>query len=182
GDDEATGGGVYRFSSNMDQSGYQPIQDARWVEGKGSKVYCVAGEPSMIFEMDRNNLNVSNKFEHAAETLPESKQTIDIDGNNIFVAGGEKGVFVYNIKGELKANLTFDDNSITNAVSAEKGKLFISNGEGGVYVAKYKKDEIEVIGKLSLGTNESVNHILLHDDYLYVASGLGGVKMIEIDD
>ncbi len=182
GDDEATGGGVYRFNSNMDQSSYQPVEDARWVEGKGSKVYCVTGDPSMIIVMDRNNLEVSEKFEHAAETLPESKQTIDIDGNNIFVAGGEKGVLVYNTSGELISTLTFDDNSITNAVSAQSGKLFISNGEGGVYVATYKKEEFEVLGKLALNDNESVNHILLHDDYLYVASGLGGVKMIKIED
>ncbi|MEO9871260.1 YncE family protein [Ekhidna sp.] len=182
GDDMSTGGGIYRFNSSMNLDNYEAIEDARWVEGSGSKIYCVSGDPSTISVFDRNNLEIKEKIEHSAKTLPESKQTIDIDDKKIFVAGGEQGVLVYDMDGKLISNLKFDDNSITNAVSAEKGRLFISNGEGGVYVATYDDDDVEIIGKLELGNNESVNHILLHDDYLYVASGLGGVKMIEIDD
>ena len=181
GDNADLGGGVYRFSTAMDLNNYQSIEDARWVVGSGSYIYCLSGEPSKISALDRNNLDLVFTIDHSSETLPEAKQTIDIDDDMIFVAGGEKGVLIYDEDGQLVKNLTFDGNSITNAVSAEKGRLFISNGEGGVYVATYKK-EIEILGKLELNSKESVNHILANGDYLYVASGLGGVKVIEIDD
>jgi len=182
GNDANNGGGVYRFDSGLGSSRYQAVADARWMVGSGSKVFCVTGDPATLLSFDRNNLKQEAEFSHEAQTLPESKMTISIDDDMIFIAGGENGVLVYDFNGNQIAHLTFDSGCITNAVSAEDGKLFISNGESGVYVAGYDDDEVEVIGKLELGAHESVNHILVDKDYLYVASGLGGVKMIEIKD
>lgn len=175
------GGGLYQLSSSLEKKSYQPIEDAKWVSNYGKSMVCVAGAPNMIYSFDKDGLKEEGDFSHEGLPLEEAKMTVDVDKDLVFIAGGENGVLVYNMDGKLEGHITFSDNSITNAVSAEKDRLFISNGEGGVYVASYKKD-IEIIGKLDLDTKESVNHILVHDDYLYVASGLGGVKMIEIID
>ncbi|MEM9340149.1 MAG: hypothetical protein AAGA66_15550, partial [Bacteroidota bacterium] len=72
-----------------------------------------------------------------------------------------------------------EGNFTTNAVSARNNRAFVSNGEGGVYVIRYK-DEIQVLGKLDLGTGASANHVLQFEGHLYIASGLGGIKMIDI--
>ena len=175
------GGGLYQLSSSLQKKGYQPVEDAKWVTSDGKSMVCVAGSPNKIYAFDNDDLKEKDNFSHAGKPLEEAKMTVDVDKDLVFIAGGENGVLIYDMDGNLEGHITFSDNSVTNAVSAEKDRLFISNGEGGVYVASYKKD-IEIIGKLELNTAESVNHILVHDDYLYVASGLGGVKMIEIKD
>jgi len=61
------------------------------------------------------------------------------------------------------------DANLTNAVSAEGDLLFISNGEGGVYVAQadtpFEQDwgetlhAITVLGKLRFNVLQSVNHV-----------------------
>ncbi|MEQ6165675.1 hypothetical protein AAOE16_00655 [Ekhidna sp. MALMAid0563] len=181
GDVASQGGGLYQLSSSLEKKGYQPIEDAKWVTSDGKSMLCVAGAPNKLYTFDKDDLEADDDFDHEGQPLPEAKMTVDVDKDLVFIAGGENGVLVYDLDGNLEGHITFSDNSITNAVSAEKNRLFISNGEGGVYVASYKND-IEIIGKLDLDTKESVNHILVHDDYLYVASGLGGVKMIEIKD
>lgn len=175
------GGGLYQLSSSLEKKSYHPIEDAKWVTSDGKSMVCVAGAPNTLYAFDTKDLKAKGEFSHEGQPLPEAKMTVDVDKDLVFIAGGENGVLVYDTDGNLEGHITFSDNSITNAVSAEKDRLFISNGEGGVYVASYKND-IEIIGKLDLDTKESVNHILVHDDYLYVASGLGGVKMIEIKD
>ena len=69
--------------------------------------------------------------------------------------------------------------------------MFISNGEAGVYVATSEDDlkdydcderpEITMLGQLPFGDLASVNHVEYENDYLFVAAGLGGVKVVEVD-
>ncbi|MEP1094113.1 MAG: hypothetical protein ABJG78_03335 [Cyclobacteriaceae bacterium] len=179
GNDDATGGGLYQFDGELVQKNYQSIKDARWVIEADGVIYCLGGNPSDVKTFDPN-LSQQGNFKHKAFPHVESKMTMDVDAELIFIAGGEEGLLVYDLDGNLISQYTFEDNSITNAVTAEAGTIFISNGEGGVYVASYDDGEIVVIGKLALDSKESVNHILLKGNKLYVASGLGGVKMIEV--
>lgn len=179
GNDEASGGGVYAFDENLTQKGFSGVQDARWVMEADGVVYCLSGNPSLIRTFN-SALDGRGKFEHKAFSSAESKMTIDVDEELIFVAGGEQGLLVYDLEGNLQSQYSFDENSVTNAVTAEDGTVFVSNGEGGVHVASYEDKEIKIIGKLELNSDESVNHILLKGKKLYVASGLGGVKLIQL--
>lgn len=178
GNDETIGGGLYQLSTELSQLNYQQIKDARWVTSQDGNIYCLSGNPSRVHVFNET-LSSQGEFSHSGISHPEAKMTVDIADDLVFVAGGDKGLLVYELDGTLASELTFNDNSVTNAVTADNGYVFISNGEGGVYVASYK-DEISMIGKLALDNHESVNHILLRGNTLYVASGLGGVKMIEI--
>ena len=79
---------------------------------------------------------------------------------------------------------------VTNAVAVDGDLMFISNGEAGVYVATSELDfedhdcdespEITMLGQLQFGDLESVNHVEYENDYLFVAAGLGGVKVVEV--
>jgi hypothetical protein len=79
---------------------------------------------------------------------------------------------------------------VTNSVSAEGNLLFISNGEAGVYVAQsdipFEQDwgetlhAITVLGKLRFNALQSVNHVAYKDGVLFVASGLGGLKVVRL--
>ncbi len=179
GNDKSLGGGVYQLTEDLLLQNYQGIEDARWVAEADGVVYCLSGNPASVNSFD-TNLKAQFDFEHLAPSTEESKMTMDVDDELIFIAGGHEGLLVYDLDGNFVAQHTFDDNSITNAVTSDDGVVFISNGEGGVHVASYDDGEIEVLGKLELESNESVNHILHKGNKLYVASGLGGIKMIEV--
>lgn len=77
---------------------------------------------------------------------------------------------------------------LTNAVAYDEGLLFISNGAGGVYVANVLTDvnenasscETELLGYLDFDTMASVNHIAFKGEYLFIAAGLDGVKIVKV--
>lgn len=180
GNDDRNGGGLYKMTRQLEQEQYIRIKDARWATGWENTVFCASGNPDKIRVYDITDLNKTSEFQHNGRNEEEGKMTIDVDRNLVFIAGGEEGILVYDLDGNFIAKHTFGNGSITNAVSANRGKVFISNGEGGVYIATYDPF-LEVVGKLDLDTEESVNHIVFHEDILYVASGIGGVKMIQVE-
>ena len=158
---------------------YEPIPDARWVAEYRGDVYVLSGSPAIVSIWDRNTMSPEGSFEHAGIYEEGSKSTLDVDNRMVFVAGGERGLLIYDLEGNLLYDYVFEEDFVTNAVTVDNGMAFISNGNGGVYIATYD-EEVQVISKLDLGDFESVNHIALHDGRLYVASGLGGVKVIEV--
>ena len=81
---------------------------------------------------------------------------------------------------------------VANAVSVDADVAFISNGEAGVYVAQNANGDfsasgasgpvnLTVIGQLQFGSLESVNHVAFKSGYLFVAAGLGGLKIVKVD-
>jgi len=139
--------------------------------------------------------------------VAESKSTVAVVGGKAFVAAGPQGVQVVCLDdGRIIGSLPIPDLSlfgqasellgldpsvvVTNAVTVDEEFVYVSNGEAGVYVASadYNLEddscrpvELQTIGKLRLGTLESVNDIEYRDGYLYVAAGRGGLKIIEIE-
>ncbi|MEM9895245.1 MAG: hypothetical protein AAF789_02650 [Bacteroidota bacterium] len=180
GNDDRNGGGLYKLSRSLEEQDYSRIKDARWVTGWENSVVTASGTPDRIRIYETDGLNRTREFEHNGVNEPEGKMTIDVDRNLVFVAGGTQGLLVYDIDGNFIAKHAFGNGAVTNAVAADGGKLFISNGEGGVHIATYDPF-LEVIGKLDLPQDQSVNHIVFFDNFLYVASGTGGVKMIEVE-
>ena len=69
--------------------------------------------------------------------------------------------------------------------------LFISNGEAGVYLseavdefkatASEEPQDITLLGKLRFDDLQSVNHVAYEGDTLFVAAGLGGLKIVKVD-
>ncbi len=79
---------------------------------------------------------------------------------------------------------------MTNAVAVDGDLVFISNGEAGVYVAQgsqsfdetgsEEQQQITLLGKLQFDDLQSVNHVAIKNNYLIIASGLGGLKTVEV--
>lgn len=186
GDDENDGGGLYVLDEEMNQLHYKALHDARWVTVEDDLIVVVQGTPGQIsiFEYDDDKLQLIQQFGFQGADVPQSKSTLSIDDELLFVAAGTSGVHLFDLEsGRLMETLTFDeDNAITNAVAAEDELLFISNGEAGVFVAEYDDEagEMELLGKLELSLDASVNHISQKGNRLYVAAGLDGVQMIDI--
>jgi hypothetical protein len=80
---------------------------------------------------------------------------------------------------------------VTNAASVDNDLIFISNGEAGVYVARGSQvfsatgseaaQQITVLGKLRFGNLQSVNHVAYKSGYLFIAAGLGGLKIVKVN-
>ncbi len=81
---------------------------------------------------------------------------------------------------------------VTNAVAVADDLVFVSNGEGGVFVARGDQDfdstgsetpvNLMMLGQLQFGVLESVNHVEYNGDFLVVTAGLGGVKVVTVND
>ncbi|MEO1255241.1 MAG: hypothetical protein AAFY41_10205, partial [Bacteroidota bacterium] len=169
GNDDSRGGGLYKLDKSLNQQSYKKKKDARWADAYGDKIFSITGIDGSITVWNRNDMSKVRSFKHNGSIGEESKMTIDVDKNMVFVAGGREGLLVYDLDGNFITKYTFGSNVVTNAVTANRGKVFISNGEAGIFVASYDPF-LELIGKLDLEENESVNHIVLNDNYLYLTS------------
>ena len=68
----------------------------------------------------------------------------------------------------------------------------MANGQAGVYVASISSktnaeledvtdgNDIVLLGKFQFGNNQSANHVTFDKHSLFVASGLGGLKILKI--
>lgn len=179
------GGGIYKLDESLSTMAYAALHDARWVAEAGDYIYVAQGTPGnvTVYNQDLEEINAF-PFEGANET--EAKTTIDIADDRIFIAGGSEGVQVHELaSGTYLYTINFEEtNTVSNAVSAGDGLVFISNGLG-VYVASYNQDDMneepQVLGMIQFDDELSANHVLYRSGRMYVASGLGGVKMIKVN-
>ena len=202
-------GDVFAFSPNdLSLLGQYALDDARWVawDQANSRVVVAQGSPgrlSVFAEGDfpGGSMTLLNTFPFPGADVPESKSAIDIAGGKAFIAAGPEGVQIVcldngQIVGSVPrpdpAGLNLDPSVVvTNAVAVEGDLMFISNGEAGVYAAAgaesfetsscTTQQQITVLGQLQFDNLESANHVEYRDGFLFVAAGLGGLKIVEVD-
>jgi hypothetical protein len=183
------------------------LDDARWVtrDPATGNLVVAQGTPGRITLVDPEpsggTLRVLRTYAVPGANVPESKTTVEVAGGKAFVAGGPEGVQIVCLAdGSLLGSVPRPDPAsvglppsvvVTNAVSVAGRLMFISNGEAGVYLAAGWADfedrgcarqEVKVLGHLRFGTRESVNHVSFNGNTLLVAAGLGGVKVVRVQD
>ena len=176
------------------------LHDARWVDAADGNVVVVQGTPGQISVFSEGGVGLLGTYSFTGADIPESKSTVEVVGGKAFIAAGSAGVQIISVNtGTLvgtvprpdPASLGLDPSVVvTNAVGVDDDLLFISNGEAGVYVAQGSKDfsltgseepqQITLLGKLRFDDLQSVNHVAYKGKKLIIASGLGGLKIIEI--
>lgn len=201
------GGHVFAFDENsLSLLGQYPLDDARWVawDKDGGRLVVVQGTPGRISlfsegEFPGGSMSLLNTFPFPGANVPESKSTADIAGDKAFIAAGPDGVQIVclndgrslgSVPRPDPAALGLDPSVVvTNAVSVDADLMFISNGEAGVYIARGSEDfdatgcsqqQIERVGRLEFPDLQSANHVEFKNDYLVVAAGLGGVKIVRV--
>ena len=203
------GGGVYAFAKDdLELLGEFALDDARWAawDKDGKRIVVVQGTPGRISifeegEFPGGSMNLLNTFSFPGADVPESKSTAEIAGDKAFIAAGPEGVQIVclddgQVVGSVPrpdpASLGLDPSVVvTNAVALEKDLMFISNGEAGVWVAQGDEEfkdtdcnapqDITMIGRLRFDDLQSVNHVAFENDYLIIAAGLGGVKVVRVE-
>lgn len=195
-------GGVYEFKKkDLTQNSYFPISDARWVDRDGNDVAVLSGGASngVITMFDKKDMTKSTgTFNVAGVTQAQAKSTIEIVHDKLLVGANEGGVKLLKMSdGSLLGNIaavTVDginrDLTVTNAADAISKYVYVSSGEAGVYVYQPSSDfskknvnsyTFSELGKINLGTEISVNDIAYSKDFLIVASGIGGVKILTVE-
>ncbi len=196
----ADSGHVTVISLNDDEIVFSyPIEDARGVATDGDDVGVVAGTPARLVTFDYDSGEMLNDYSLEGATIDFSKSTVEIHRKKAVLALGDGGTQIICLEGgaviEEIAPPEVDDLdpsvTVTNAASTDSKTLYMSNGEAGVYVAytrdKFNSkdcdvDDLELIGQFRFDDLQSVNHVKAKGDYLFIAGGLGGLKILEVTE
>jgi hypothetical protein len=186
--------------STMTPTGSIDLHDARWVDAADGMVVVVQGTPGQISVYDELTLELLGQYPFTGADIAESKSTVEVVGGKAFIAAGTGGVQILSVNtGAVVGDVPLPDPAtlgldpsvvVTNAVAVDGDLLFISNGEAGVYVAQGSEDfdqtgseqqqQITLLGQLQFDDLQSVNHVAFKNNYLIIASGLGGFKTVEV--
>ncbi|WP_051190473.1 LVIVD repeat-containing protein [Kaistella palustris] len=160
------------------------LPDLRAVGINGNKIVILSGTEG-VKVYDANSLKQTSAFA-AYQDVAESKRTLDFMGEKLLVSQGKNGVGVYNLNSGTKlqtlalpTDITDVDpeNIVTNAVSVNGDKAFVANGGAGLFVYQDKGQQLELLGALDL--LGSTNYVMSKGEYIFVASGSRGLKIIK---
>jgi len=163
----------------------EELDDARDVDVEGNSVVVMQGTPGRLSVFDAVSGLLLNSFSPGGANIAESKSTIDVVSDRIYMAAGDEGTKVVSLSsGDVlieipRITLADVDPSltVTNAVSVSGELLLMGNGEAGVYVSQIDGDTLRSMGYVNFGT--SANYVLARDNLIFVSSGEGGLKVIE---
>lgn len=195
----AAGGYVSIIDKNsLEKVDSVAIEDARSVATDNQNVAVLAGTNARLYIFDSELSSLTSQYSLNGATIPFSKSTVELVGNKAVLGLGDGGMQIFCLESEevvgsiehpivdgLDPSVT-----VTNAASVDKSLVFISNGEAGVYMAETDNDitsnkcdvgDLQLLGKLIIGDLESVNHVAFKGNVLFVAGGLGGLKIITVD-
>ncbi|WP_029293821.1 hypothetical protein [Chryseobacterium hispalense] len=161
-----------------------PLNDLRALGYNNNKIVVLSGTEGVKI-YDANGLNLITSFATTSD-VAEAKRTIDFIDGKLLVSEGYNGVGVYNLssgtklqKLSLPTQVTGVNPSdiVSNGVSVNSGRVFVANGGAGLYVYTSNNNELKLLGSLDL--TGSSNFVMSRGEYIFVATGAGGLKIIK---
>jgi hypothetical protein len=179
------------YNHHFDSIFSAPIADARSVDSNTSNTYVLSGQPGKVSVYNRTNHTLENTFTPNGATIPESKSELAVTDKYIYTALNDGGMKVLNIDGSLKQFIprpivpegADPVDYVTNSVSLNGDLVLLGNGEAGLYVGgvvKSRNDSVFLLGSIKFGDYESANFVESKDSVIFVATGLGGLKILSI--
>ncbi len=181
---------------------FYEIADARAVGANGGTVIAVVqGSPGRIRMYDQRTTAFVREFPIGGLSMPGGKASITTRGTWAFVATGEGGTQVLqlrqngNTSGSVVGNIPRpaanglrDEYAVTNGVAPAANYLVAANGGAGVWVthtndqttAQTNRPTLTPMGRLGLPDGFSANFVATSYPMLFVAAGSGGLRLIEI--
>lgn len=148
----------------------------------------------LVFDKDLNQIKT-------LQTLKNNvvhKRNIEVDNNYAFVSEGVSGLGIYELQsGNLIDRIPVPAGSIdfpfvdpeeltTISLSFSNNRAFIANGAAGFSVYKQgdNPSQLSYLGAADLNIigESSSNYILVQDNYVFVAGGKGGLKILKLTD
>lgn len=161
-------------------SGKTTLEDLRSVTISGDKIVTLSGTKGVNI-YNESTLALQKSFTTSTD-VSGAKRTIDFDGSKLLVSEGYNGLGVYDINSGSKLQTialeTAGEDNVTNAVSVNDGYAFVANGAAGLNVYK-TGSQLSLLGTVNIVG--SSNYVKSSGDFIYVASGKGGLKIIKME-
>jgi len=207
----ATGGKLTILNADLSVNTSIDMEDPRGISSwrgsgeKGVSVITGGDDAKLTFFDEDDPTTAASELAITGASIDNAKATVERNKSITLLGAGEGGMQVIcnddnTVAGSIAAptgvldsesNVLDNEKTVTNASSAAGRFAYMANGEAGVYMAKIDGSfdgnscdmtGLELIGQLQLGDLISVNHVTAKNDLLFVASGLGGLKIIRVDD
>lgn len=167
------------------------INDARSLSINADQIFALNATNEKIQRFAKTDFTELDAIEVQGPITDESKTEIDVTGNYILAALNQSGLEIHNlVGGTLKERFNrpetpeggLDEDYVTNSVSLNEELLLIGNGGAGVYVGAMipeNDNKVTLLGSMDFGT--SVNFVESRGNYIFVAAGTGGLKILTIE-
>jgi hypothetical protein len=186
-----SGGDLTIFDGGFMQTGTYEVPDARSVDANADHLYVLQGQEGRVNVFGLPGATFAETYYLGGATIPESKSEIAVSDEYIFAALNEGGLSILNLDGSMKQSIpkpvtpagALDENHVTNSVSLNGDLVLIGNGESGIYVGgliQEKNDSLWMLGAMQFGEAQSANFVESKDSVIFVATGLGGLKILAI--
>jgi hypothetical protein len=111
----------------------------------------------------------------------DGKNTIAVDGSNIYVSRGAYGITRYPDGATFVADTLSSGaaSGYANCVAVQGDYVYVANGSAGVYVLN--KSDLSVVAKYTNAGGKSANYVTVGSDgHIYVAYGEAGWQVLEL--
>jgi hypothetical protein len=180
------GGLTILNQETLEEISFDEFDDARDVGYNQQSIVVMQGTPGRLRVYNRGNGELTQSYEPGGATIPESKSTIDVQSDYVYMAAGDEGMkvvdlsdgsIIYELDAVVLENMD-PDLTPTNAVALNQDMVLMANGEAGLYIATIGEEEIEMLGFMNFAST-SANYVKSEDNIIFVASGSGGLKILE---
>jgi hypothetical protein len=183
-----TGGGLTILDSQMKEVSFMNIENARSVDVNKDFEIALGGNPGHLY-----NPGIWDK-EIGGANDPDAKSILRLYNKFALVALGEEGLKCYDVSSNMPSAVisalpgpTVPEGEspldyVTNGVSvSDNGWVYIANGAGGLDIAKIDTDgQLTWMGNVNL--ESSVNFVEASADYVFVARGVLGLKILKVTE
>jgi len=191
-------GELVRLSiSDLTELASTSMPDARSVFVDGTRVAVHTGDELRL--LDAETLDARGGVAFSSADDDDARAQLVMAGGKAFVTAGSLGVHVVNSEdGTVHQTIPLPDASSlgleeawvsANGLGLDGAYLFIAQGGGGLYLSRSPADPTETgadslqpfasLSRVDFGIGNSVNAIDVEGDVLFVASGGGGLRIIE---
>jgi hypothetical protein len=183
-----TGGGLTILDNQMKEVSFMNLENARSVDVNKDFEIALGGNPGHLY-----NPGIWDK-EIGGSTDPEAKSILRLYNKFALVALGEEGLKCYDLSSNIPSTVisalprpTVPEGEsprdyVTNGVSvSNNGWVYIANGAGGMDIAKIDTDgQLTWMGNVNL--DASVNFVEANANYVFVARGVLGLKILKVTE
>ena len=205
GDGENSQGGLYILNEELtDVVNFYEVDNARSIDvDEDGNLYLMQAEYARITKFDSNGGNPQLIYSAANEAKQRyAKSELAVWNGYVFTAGNESGMRMINIAdGSVAGQLVWPEgsdleNHVTNSVALNVDRkayvtenahfnsslLLLANGGKGIYWYDIVDNKIVSCNTNSIdfGGNSSTNFIASRGNVVFVATGLGGLKILTI--
>ena len=183
-----TGGGLTILDNQMKEVSFMNMENARSVDVNKDFEIALGGNPGHLY-----NPGIWDK-EIGGSADPEAKSILRLYNKFALVALGEEGLKCYDVSSNMPSAVISalprpavpegesPSDYVTNGVSvSDNGWVYIANGAGGLDIAKIATDgKLTWMGNINLGA--SVNFVESNANYVFVARGVLGLKILKVTE